>query len=94
VTRSAPRIAPTEIVVSARRDDSALTISVRDSGEAVPRDGTSAGIGLARLRERLTVLYGNAATLTSGPVDGGYEAILVIPQSRRSPHAAAYRSSS
>jgi two-component system LytT family sensor kinase len=43
----------------------------------------STGTGLARLRERLAALYGNSATLTSGPIDGGYEATLVIPQGSR-----------
>ncbi len=35
------------------------------------------------LRERLSVLYGDAATLVSHPTaSGGYEAVLTIPQKR------------
>lgn len=96
---AAPRVAATEIVITVTGGASTkdLTLRVRNSGEGASRadsgsgmdtgmdTGTSTriGTGLARLRERLAVLYGNAATLTSGPVEGGYEAILVVPQSRR-----------
>jgi hypothetical protein len=42
-----------------------------------------AGTGLARLRERLAVLYGSAARLACGPAaGGGYEAVLVVPRHR------------
>ena len=98
---AAPRVAATEIVITATGGAStkALTLRVRNGGEGAARadTGTSTGVGtgmgtgtstrtgtgLARLRERLAVLYGNSATLTSGPVEGGHEAILVIPQPRR-----------
>ena len=40
--------------------------------------------GLSRLRERLALLYGEAARLTYGALeDGGFEAVLVVPRSRR-----------
>jgi LytS/YehU family sensor histidine kinase len=80
-----PRVGATEIVVAAAGGASELTLSVRNTG-----DGASAravkvgpGTGLARLRERLTVLYGSAARLTCGPTaDGGFEAVLVVPRHR------------
>jgi LytS/YehU family sensor histidine kinase len=86
---AAPRVAPTEIVVTAAGDGSALTITVRNSGDggSVPATGAAAagtrtGTGLARLRERLAVLYGNAARLECGPDgEGGYQATLVVPRS-------------
>jgi len=79
-----PRVAPTEIVVSAASSPNALTLAVRNSGDAKPStNGTGSGTGLARLRERLAVLYGGAATLTTRPLaEGGYEAVLVVPLSR------------
>ncbi|MDF1501578.1 histidine kinase [Roseisolibacter sp. H3M3-2] len=85
---AAPRVAATEIVVTATGDASELRLAVRNSGDgaadapATPaRSG--AGTGLARLRERLSVLYGSAARLASGPLeDGGFESVLVVPRRR------------
>lgn len=82
---AAPRVAPTEIVVAAAGSASELTLSVRNSGDgaAIRPAGTGVGTGLARLRERLAVLYGSAARLACGPVEGGgYEAVLVVPRHR------------
>ncbi|HST60215.1 MAG TPA: histidine kinase [Longimicrobium sp.] len=82
---AAPRVAPTEIVVTAAGSASGLTLSVRNTGDGVPSPATDVGTGtgLARLRERLAVLYGNAARLECGPAaDGGYEATLVVPRSQ------------
>lgn len=86
---AAPRVAATEIEVTAAGSGSALTLSVRNSGDAgsvaapAAGMGAGAGTGLARLRERLAVLYGSAARLECGPAgDGGYEATLVVPRSR------------
>ena len=83
---AAPRVAPTEIAVTAAGTDAELTLSVRNTGDGPPPqpadDGT--GTGLSRLRERLALLYGDAAHLTSDArEDGGYEAVLVIPRARR-----------
>ena len=86
---AAPRIAPTDIAITATRSDSAVVISVRNSGdsEASRPSGNGTGTGLARLRERLLVLYGGTATLVSRPVAaGGYEAVLTVP--RKHPSAA------
>jgi two-component system LytT family sensor kinase len=83
---AAPRVAPTEIVVRAAGSTSALTLSVWNSGDGAPSSaiaGAGTGTGLARLRERLAVLYGSAARLECGPAaDGGYQATLVVPRSR------------
>lgn len=81
-----PRVAPTEIVVSAASGPDELTLAVRNTGDTRPStNGAGSGTGLARLRERLAVLYGGAATLTTRPLmEGGYEAVLVVPLSRGS----------
>ena len=86
---AAPRRAPTEIVVTGANGASDLTLSVRNSGDAGARRTASsdagAGTGLARLRERLTALYGGAARLECRPAaDGGFEAVLVVPRHRGS----------
>jgi LytS/YehU family sensor histidine kinase len=83
---AAPRVAPTEIVVTAAGDASELTLSVQNAVNGVPGGITreSPGTGLARLRERLAVLYGSAAKLSSGrAADGGFEAVLVVPRHHR-----------
>ena len=78
---AARRVAATEIVISASGSASELTVWVRNTDDGVPAVASAAGTGLARLRERLRVLYGDAATLTTGRTDhGGYEAVLVVPR--------------
>ena len=80
---AAPRVAPTEIAITGSRSKSGLVISVRNSGDgdASPVNGNGTRTGLARLRERLAVLYGGAATLISRPIStGGYEAVLTVPR--------------
>lgn len=82
---AARRVAPTEIVISATGSASQLTLSVRNTDDGVPAVATANGTGLSRLRERLRVLYGDAASLATGPAEGdGYEAVLVVPRSRGS----------
>ncbi|WP_331048256.1 sensor histidine kinase [Gemmatimonas sp.] len=80
---AAPRVAPTTISISARHRGSVFVLTVRNDGDEAAKPGHAGiGTGLTRLRERLAVLYGNAATLTAGPVEGGYEAVLTIPEGR------------
>ena len=57
---------------------------MRNTADAGPAtNGAGGGTGLARLRERLAVLYGGAATLTTLPLaEGGFEAVLLVPISR------------
>ena len=78
---AARRVAATEIAITATATASELTVSVRNTDDGVPAAAAS-GTGLARLRERLGVLYGDAARLECGPADhGAYEALLVVPRS-------------
>ena len=50
-------------------------LGVGDSPAA--RDGY--GIGLANVRDRLAARFGEAATIVSGPVPGGYSTQLRMP---------------
>jgi LytS/YehU family sensor histidine kinase len=82
---AAPRVAPTDIVVTANGTRSELVLSVRNTGDvASPHGAESAtGTGLRRLRERLEMLHGEAARLAYGPhPEGGFEAVLVLPRER------------
>lgn len=82
---ASPRVAPTEIVVTAGGSSSELTLSVRNAGDGEPARGEVAGVGtgLARLRARLAALYGGSASLVCGPsADGGYESVLMVPRTR------------
>lgn len=83
---AARRVAVTEIVITATAGASELIVSVRNADDGVSAVATSTGTGLARLRERLRVLYGSAANLTTRRSDDGwYEAVLLVP--RRGSHA-------
>lgn len=80
---AAHRVAATDIVVGASARADGLVLTVRNTGDRVPADVVQnpPGTGLARLRERLDVLYGPAARLTYGLVaDGGFEAMVVVPR--------------
>ena len=83
-----PRVATTEIVVTAAGSASDLTLSVRNACDdgTVRGAASGTGTGLARLRERLAVLYGTAARLVGRPDgNGGFEAVLVVPRHRGAP---------
>lgn len=82
---AAHRVAPTEIAVTAAETGSYLTLSVVNTGDPSPPipAGNGKGTGLSRLRDRLALLYGDAARLTWGPrEEGAFEAVLVIPRRR------------
>jgi two-component system, LytTR family, sensor kinase len=82
---AARRVDATEIAITATGSPSGLTLSVRNTDDGVSSPATATGTGLSRLRERLAVLYGDAAQLICGPIaDGTYEAVLIVPRSRRS----------
>ena len=84
---AAPSVAPTEILVAAERTPSRLTLSVRntsgDGAVRAPDSSTGTGTGLARLRERIAVLYGDAARLECGADgDRSFHAVLVLPRTK------------
>lgn len=82
---AAPRVAPTDVVVTATGTRSELVLSVRNTGDVVSAHGVDGGTGtgLRRLHERLEVLHGGAARLGYGPLpEGGFEAVLVLPLER------------
>lgn len=85
----APRIDAGHLHVAARRDGSALVVTVTDDGPGVSTAEWPAGHGLAGTVERLATLYGPAAQLHVGArADGqrGTQATLRLPWRA---HAAA-----
>ena len=79
---AAPRVEPTTVSVQGRIGGCMLTVTVHDNGAGGDLEAiaTSSGTGLARLRERLTALYGGRARLDVAIADGGgFTAALTIP---------------
>ena len=76
-----PRVEPTELHVEALVSEHTLTLVVQDSGVgANPAHMVSGGTGLARLRDRLRVLYTEHAQLRIITAPGsGFTATLTIP---------------
>tara|TARA_R110001606_G_scaffold120490_3_gene252235 strand:+ start:8933 stop:10066 length:1134 start_codon:yes stop_codon:yes gene_type:complete len=75
---------PVTIAISARSDGDNLILTVADDGDPRPvdlhDDGTSSGIGLANVRDRLETRFGQQAGLqTVRPAEGGYIAQLTLP---------------
>ena len=80
---AAPRIEPTDIVVTTAGTASEVTLAVRNNGNGAATEGvvSSTGTGLKRLRERLVALHGHAARLAYGVRDDGdFEAVVVVPR--------------
>ncbi len=77
----APSSGKVTITLSAREDYGRLVVTVADDGEARADAGARKGygIGLANVRERLAARYGDAASVVSGPVPGGYSTQLRLP---------------
>lgn len=77
--------APVTVCLEAREEYGRLVITVGDNAPVkakakARKDGNGFGIGLANVRDRLAARFGDAASVTSGPLEnGGYETQLRIP---------------
>ena len=77
-----PKVEGGRIGISARRNGNRLVLEVRDSGVGLPpaTATTPTGFGLAQVRERLSTLYGPAATLDLvAGADGGASCTIALP---------------
>lgn len=69
------------LIVTATRDEKCLTINVSNTGiNYAPSQKPDSGTGLANIRDRLRLLYGDRGAFTIGaPASGGCLAIISIP---------------
>ena len=74
---------PVTISIVAREEYGRLVLRVSDDGPGLPSGHTGGfGIGLANVRDRLEARFGREASITSGPMMGGYETELRLPMVR------------
>ena len=66
--------------ISAREEFGRLEIIVADNGKGGSKAGTEGfGIGLSNVRDRLKARFGDAASVDSGVVPGGYRTVIRLP---------------
>ncbi|MEO7248350.1 MAG: histidine kinase [Novosphingobium sp.] len=76
---------PVTLTITARSESAGLVITVADDGPSGDKSehGTGSkpglGIGLTNVRDRLLARFGPAASITAGPVPGGYRTELRLP---------------
>jgi signal transduction histidine kinase len=75
---------PVRIEIRAEARDGILVLTVQDDAAPdIAQLPPALGVGLANVRRRLEVLYGDAGTLTCGPRDGGgFAAVIELPLER------------
>jgi LytS/YehU family sensor histidine kinase len=73
-----PSTAPQQIDICAHRDESLLVVMIRNTCAGPPNFGRE-GVGLRNCRERLQVLYGDAATLSLTGGHGEVTATVSLP---------------
>lgn len=76
---------PVRVEITAALSERTLTITVQDDAAPdIAKAPATLGVGLANVRRRLEVLYGEAGRLTSGPrPGGGFAATIELPLERR-----------
>lgn len=66
------------IEIAADREGDSLVLAVKNTGSALPTDFRE-GVGLRNCRERLQVLYGDAANARLGAAAAGVVAVITLP---------------
>ena len=79
-----PKVDGGTVRVSATRVGEQMVLSMADNGLGFSEhaDSSGEGVGLANLRDRLTVLYDGQATLTVADMNPGTEITISVPLSR------------
>jgi LytS/YehU family sensor histidine kinase len=76
------------ITLRARIEGKQLVLTVDDDGAGAPA-GEGTGIGVSSVRERLRVIYGDAASVEAGPRARGFGVTLRLPVRRAGEELAA-----
>jgi LytS/YehU family sensor histidine kinase len=73
--------------ITCRREGARFLISVENSGREGQARGThGTGIGQRNVRDRLRLVYGEAASLVCEPLtEGGYRSLISLPMSEARP---------
>jgi hypothetical protein len=69
---------PVKISVKVSQDEQVLSVRV-DNSEAAPLDNPGSGVGLRNLSERMQLLYGAQAQLSTWRHDNGFSARITLP---------------
>ncbi|MCC6927185.1 histidine kinase [Novosphingobium sp.] len=80
----APTSKPVTVTIAAREEYGRLVLEVSDNGPAPSESAAKGfGIGLANVRDRLAARYGDEASLSSGPDEGGgWRSVIRLPLER------------
>lgn len=79
------RTGPGYVVLRVRYVEDVVRVEVRDSGGGLlPSDGLGSGVGLDNVRQRLRLMYGDAARLTVEAADSETLVLIEIPSGIRS----------
>lgn len=79
----APSRRPVQVRLEAARDGGDLVVMVEDDGASADATKGGTGVGLANVRRRLAVLYGERGSLEAVRRERGFIAIVRLPLARR-----------
>jgi LytS/YehU family sensor histidine kinase len=77
-------VTPVRIHISAQRNNESLEIVVSNSGSSLSPEHPD-GVGFRNCQERLTIIYGDAASLRVGNEGDGVAARVLIPLTAAAP---------
>lgn len=69
------------LTIGARREADGLHVWVQDDARPTGRPKSGLRVGLTNTRERLAILYGEAARLVAAPLEPGWRSEIVLPAS-------------
>lgn len=72
-------VQPVTLTLGARREQDRMIVWVQDDAQPVRKAERGLKVGLANTRERLDLLYGDAARLVSAPLAQGWRSEITLP---------------